>query len=82
MITYRLADSLPRTTVEELRSDPVLTTSAQRRQRLEELLDAGYGACHLRIPQVARLVEDALLYFDGERYRLNAWVLCPTTFIS
>ncbi|MCA9971100.1 MAG: transposase, partial [Anaerolineales bacterium] len=40
-------------------------------------LDAGYGACHLRRPEIGRLVENALLHFDGERYALLAWVIMP-----
>ncbi len=43
----------------------------------EELLDAGYGACYLREARVARVVESALLYFDGIGYRLLAWVVMP-----
>lgn len=39
--------------------------------------DAGYGACHLRDPRVAALVEEALLHFDGERYRLLEWCIMP-----
>ena len=31
----------------------------------------------MKDPRVARLVQDALLYFDGERYELPAWVVMP-----
>jgi putative transposase len=31
----------------------------------------------LRRPQIACLVEDALLHFDGTRYRLLCWVVMP-----
>ena len=31
----------------------------------------------LRDPRAAQSVEDALLYLDGERYRLLAWVVMP-----
>jgi len=47
------------------------------RQRVEEYLDAGRGACWLRRPEVAELVEGALRYFDDERYRLLAWCVMP-----
>ncbi len=47
------------------------------RGRVEEFLDAGHGACWLRQPEVAALVEGALRHFDGERYRLLAWCVRP-----
>lgn len=47
------------------------------RRRTEEYLDAGHGACWLRQPEVAALVEGALRHFDGERYRLLAWCVMP-----
>jgi REP element-mobilizing transposase RayT len=47
------------------------------RRRVEEWLDAGHGACWLRQPEVAALVEGALRHFDGERYRLLAWCVMP-----
>lgn len=47
------------------------------RRRVEEYLDAGHGACWLRRPDVAALVEGALRHFDGERYRLLAWCVMP-----
>jgi REP element-mobilizing transposase RayT len=45
--------------------------------RVERYLDAGHGACWLRRPEIAGLVENALLHFDGARYRLIGWVLMP-----
>jgi len=76
-ITFRLADSLPA----ERRAEWVvllhLPNATQQRARLQAYLDAGYGACWLTSPDVARLVEETLLLFDGERYRLLAWVIMP-----
>jgi REP element-mobilizing transposase RayT len=70
-VTFRLADSLPRAVAEELRhrEDDV--------HRVERELDTGFGACWLRQPKIAKLVQDALFHFDGERYRLLAWCLMP-----
>ena len=31
----------------------------------------------LSLPRVARVVEDALLYFRGQRYALHAWCVMP-----
>ncbi|HTG20496.1 MAG TPA: hypothetical protein VK681_10660 [Reyranella sp.] len=70
-VTFRLADSLPAAVAEALghREDNV--------HRIERELDAGLGACWLGKPEIASLVQDALLHFDGERYRLIAWCLMP-----
>ena len=75
-ITFRLADSLPAAMLQRIALDPGLD-EAVRRRRTAELLDRGLGACFLRDPRVGRLVDDALLAFDGERYRLLAWVVMP-----
>ncbi len=76
-ITFRLADSLPfhvrKSMAEELKN---ADNSAQR-ARFETYMNAGYGACYLRDPRIASLVENALLHFDGARYRLIAWVIMP-----
>ena len=70
-VTFRLADSLPAHVAEALRHrDHALP-------RLDRELDAGLGACWLRRADIASLVEEALLHFDGERYRLLAWCLMP-----
>ena len=70
-VTFRLADSLPRAVVRGLkhREDEV--------HRIERELDDCLGACWLRQPEIATLVQDALLHFDGERCRLLAWCLMP-----
>jgi REP element-mobilizing transposase RayT len=39
--------------------------------------DAGHGSCLLRDPAHASIVEQALLHFDGERYRLLEWCIMP-----
>lgn len=76
-ITFRLADSLPAYVVTAMEEDPETKSDPARQTRIEEYLNAGYGACYLRDPRIARLVEDALFYFDGERYCLIAWVIMP-----
>ena len=42
-----------------------------------ELLDKGHGACVLRRVDVAETVERTLLFDDGRRCRLLAWVIMP-----
>jgi REP element-mobilizing transposase RayT len=59
--------------------------SADERKRMQQLstravelyLDSGSGACHLRNPDVAKMVADALRHFDSRRYRLFAWCIMP-----
>jgi putative transposase len=70
-VTFRLADSLPRNVVESL----LLQDDGIR--LIDERLDAGLGACWLGRADVASLVQNALLHFDGDRYRLLAWCLMP-----
>ena len=71
-VTFRLSDSLPRAVIE------ALNAQADAVQRVDHELDNGLGACWLRRPDIAALVQDALLlHFDGDRYRLLAWCLMP-----
>ncbi len=56
---------------------PEARADAERRKRIEAALDAGSGQCWLRDAKIAGIVEDALHYFDSERYRLQAWVVMP-----
>jgi len=43
----------------------------------EKYLDKGYGQCFLKRRTVAAIVREAFLKFDGDRYRLKAWVIMP-----
>ena len=47
------------------------------RRKIERYLDQGAGSCHLRRPEIVRLVSGALRFFDGVRYRLDDWVVMP-----
>lgn len=75
MITYRLADALPTSVLLGLQRQS--KNDAEKRKRIEAYLDAGHGSCSLQRPQVARIVEDAFLHFDGQRYKLLEWVVMP-----
>jgi len=74
-ITFRLADSLPRHVHETIVASS--RTESETRARIEALIDHGRGACVLRRTDCAGIVENALKYFDGSRYRLLAWVIMP-----
>jgi type I restriction enzyme R subunit len=43
----------------------------------EDFLDTGQGPCLLRRPELARIVADSLLHFDGQRYRMGDFVVMP-----
>jgi REP element-mobilizing transposase RayT len=70
-VTFRLADSLPKSIAKGLRPREDAAPLIDRE------LDRGLGACWLKQPEVASPVQDALLHFDGDRYRLLAWCLMP-----
>ena len=70
-VTFRLADSLPAAVA------AALYDSEEAERDLDDALDRCIGACHLRDERIADLVELAMLYFDGERYRLLAWCVMP-----
>jgi REP element-mobilizing transposase RayT len=84
-LTFRLADSVPRAVIErwreEIRLNAMWSTEEDRHRELQRRLaryeDAGWGECHLKRPEIAALVRDALVRFDGERYRLLEWCIMP-----
>jgi putative transposase len=82
-LNFRLADSLPRIVVKKWQDELELSSQleSQRvielRRRIEEYLDSGYGECWLKLPEIAQLIETAMLHFDSERYRLLAWCVMP-----
>ena len=60
-----------------------LSADEQRRlallfsREIERRLDLGAGACWLRHTKVAKVVADALNFFQAKRYRLLAWCIMP-----
>ncbi len=88
LVTFRLWDSMPaarRGEWEHLlevdsRSDAPRSGASdsarrERRLKLEEYLDRGFGECFLRDPRIAALSETALLHYHGRRFRMLAWVV-------
>ncbi len=80
-LTFRLADSLPRDKLRQLEEALAHRQKAdadrERRKTIEKWLDAGSGSCLLGHPEIAQLVQDALLGFDGQRYHIIAWCIMP-----
>jgi REP element-mobilizing transposase RayT len=91
-VTFRLQDSLPKAKLDELAAirreweirhpppwDQEVLESLGRRQveSLENWLDQGMGSCVLKEPPCAALITQAMHFFDGERYELDAYVVMP-----
>ena len=43
----------------------------------EDFLDTCHGKCVLKRPDLAKIVADSLLYFDGDRYRMGDFIIMP-----
>lgn len=80
-VTFRLADSLPRHRLFQLNDflanlDESRATT-ERVRRINALLDEGHGAAWLKNPSVAEVMRNSLMFFNGQRYVLHAWVIMP-----
>ena len=94
-VTFRLADSLPRELLVQLRAERQTIENAARAvvtvhadetrslklkaiiQKAERSLDGGFGSCSMRDSRVAKIVANAIKFFDGKRYHLLAWCVMP-----
>src|SRR5258708_2423714 len=80
-ITFRLFDSLPKSVLEEWSYKLAQQSSDLRdneiRKRVDAYLDQGHGSCYLKQPHVGKIVQDAILFFDSQKYLLSAWVVMP-----
>jgi REP element-mobilizing transposase RayT len=80
-ITFHLSDSLPEKVLqrwqEELKSLSYKQERIILQRRIERYLDQGYGEAFLKVPEVARMVQNSPLKFDGSRYHLYSWVVIP-----
>ena len=73
-IVFRLADALPARLMRELEE----ASPVERLRAVIAALRVGHGKRLLADSRAAEIVERALLYFDGQRYRLLAWCVMPT----
>jgi len=80
-LTFRLDDSLPLTVLEKWKRELEQCSEIEReivlRERIEKYLDCGYGNCYLKQPEIAEMVQNALLHHDGTKYKLIAWAIMP-----
>ena len=91
-VTFRLADSLPQTKLEEWKSLKKQWLEAHPKpwddktkdeyshvlgEKMERWLHAGHGNCILQYENVRKVIIDALLFFHGKRYVLHHFVIMP-----
>ncbi len=91
-VTFRLADSIAQEKLNQWREeletwrknqplpDSEKVSSERARlyhERQQEWIDKGQGSCIFKSPEVSKIVEQTLLHFDGERYRLGDYVIMP-----
>ena len=91
-VTFRTADSLPQEKLRQwqlekerwLHDHPEPCDEKSKREfyekfpeRLQCWLDQEYGECVLQEQNCKKIVEGALLHFDGKRYDLNEFVIMP-----
>ncbi len=76
-ITFRLIDSISPQKMKILRHEYLTDDSPDYFETLDAELDQNHGKCWLQQSEIARLVEDALHHYEGEIYRLMAWVIMP-----
>lgn len=91
-VTWRLADSLPKSVVERLSEQKTIWEAnhpkpwdeAEQKEHnrrftlgFEQLLDNAHGECVLAQAPSREIVSAALLHFHGERYHLDSFVIMP-----
>jgi REP element-mobilizing transposase RayT len=84
-ITFRLYDAVPMHLIQQWKRElawhqnlpPADPKVAALIERIAIYEDAGHGACFLHDARIAEMVENALLHFDGKRYRMLAWCVMP-----
>lgn len=76
-ITFRLADSLPTSVIAQYKTqlEQQQITEIEFHKKIDRYLDSGNGTLHLKNTGVAEIVEENLMRFDGERYKLLHWVI-------
>lgn len=80
-ITLHLGNALPQKVVQRWKLELEREKNEEAKkilfQRVEKYIDQGYGECYLKQENIAELVQNALLHFDRQRYKLVSWVIMP-----
>ena len=80
-LIYRLWDSIPQSKIQEIKrlaaENKWDTGDYTLRRLMEESLHHGYGCGLLKYPEIAKIVLQTWLKFDGKAYDLYEWVIMP-----
>ncbi|MCL1920225.1 MAG: SNF2-related protein [Kiritimatiellaeota bacterium] len=84
-ITFNLFDAIPQSVIQQWKDELKILSAVnpdspeycELHRRVEEYQDKGHGASFLKEPQIAEIVQNALLHFNGKRYRLVEWCIMP-----
>jgi hypothetical protein len=84
-VTFRLADSLPASFLLQCKekahskwlAGSAKTMSYQYQKAVQEHLDKSHGQCWLKKAEIASIVNNAIRYFNNQRYELFAWTIMP-----
>ena len=91
-ITFRLADSLPQSKLQEYRltksqwleSHPKPWDTQTQKEYdktftavMDKWIDAGYGECILKDKRVRDILTDVIMHYDGDQYVIHAYVIMP-----
>lgn len=84
-VTFRLFDAVPAEIIDIWKQEmelQTLKTSSENKivmleRKIEQYADSGKGSCFLKDNEIAKIVQDALFYYDKSRYSLISWCLMP-----
>ncbi|MBQ7212782.1 MAG: transposase [Muribaculaceae bacterium] len=84
-ITYRLYDSVPAHVVKQWKTELKITETTnpndpkvqKLRKNIAKYEDAGYGQCFMKNDDVAQIIQENLMHFNGERYWVHNWCIMP-----
>ena len=91
-ITFRLNDSLPQNLIERLlriKNNFITIHPLPWNEKVknlfyknfsakyEEYLNAGYGCCAFRNPDIRKILDDVLRFYDNRKYELLRYVIMP-----
>jgi len=78
-VTFRLADTLPSHFLQKvkLQAERKQITDIEYHREIERFLDTGYGPLFLRNSDIASVIQENLVRFDGTKYEFLHWVVMP-----
>jgi len=78
-VTWRLANTLPKKILDRYKQqlERGVINDIEYFKLIENHLDQSQGQSFLRLPEIASMIEENLLKFDGIKYKLHAWVIMP-----